>query len=56
MTLRIWENMPYARIARIVGCTEATVRSHMHLGLKALRSVLAPRLGGQHITGDPRPI
>ena len=56
VTLRIWENMPYARIARIVGCTEATVRSHMHLGLKALRSVLAPRLGGQHITGDPRPI
>jgi RNA polymerase sigma-70 factor (ECF subfamily) len=43
--LRIWEKMPYARIAPIVGCTEATVRSHMHLGLAALRQTLTPRLG-----------
>ena len=35
--LRIWEEMPYARIAEIVGCTEGTVRSHMHHGLVALR-------------------
>jgi RNA polymerase sigma-70 factor, ECF subfamily len=53
VTLRIWENMPYPRIARIVGCTEATVRSHMHLGLRSLREILEPRLDG-HITGDQR--
>jgi RNA polymerase sigma-70 factor, ECF subfamily len=55
VTLRIWESMPYPRIARIVGCSEATVRSHMHLGLRALRTILEPRLGG-HITGEPRQI
>jgi RNA polymerase sigma-70 factor (ECF subfamily) len=43
--LRIWQNLPYARIAPIVGCSVATVRSHMHLGLAALREALAPRLG-----------
>ncbi len=40
VTLRIWENMPYPRIASIVGCTEATARSHMHLGLAGLRRLL----------------
>ena len=35
--LRIWEELPYARIAEVVGCTEGTVRSHMHHGLVALR-------------------
>ncbi len=45
VTLRIWESMPYPRIARIVGCSEATVRSHMHLGLRTLRQLLEPRFG-----------
>ena len=40
--LRIWEEMPYARIAEIVGCAEGTVRSHMHHGLAALRRHLEP--------------
>jgi RNA polymerase sigma-70 factor, ECF subfamily len=47
VTLRIWENMPYARIAHIIDCSEATARSHMHLGLRELRRVLQPRLGDQ---------
>jgi RNA polymerase sigma-70 factor (ECF subfamily) len=47
VTLRIWENMPYARIATIVDCSEATARSHMHLGLRELRRVLQPQLGEQ---------
>jgi len=54
VTLRIWENMPYPRIARIVGCTETTARSHMHLGLATLRRSLEARLGGSHITGERR--
>jgi RNA polymerase sigma-70 factor (ECF subfamily) len=45
VTLRIWEGMPYDRIADVVDCTEATVRSHMHHGLAALRKKLGPRLG-----------
>ncbi len=54
VSLRIWENMPYPHIARIVGCTEATARSHMHLGLANLRRSLEARLGESHITGEPR--
>jgi RNA polymerase sigma-70 factor (ECF subfamily) len=42
VVLRIWEGLPYARIAEIVGRTEATVRSHMHHGLTSLRQVLQP--------------
>lgn len=52
VSLRVWENMSYPRIARIVGCTEATARSHMHLGLVALRRVLRPQLGGTRFTGE----
>ena len=44
VVLRIWEGMSYAEIAETVGRTEATVRSHMHHGLAALRKYLAPRL------------
>src|SRR5262249_6938021 len=55
VTLRIWENMPYPRIARIVGCTETTARSHMHLGLATLRRSLEARLGEGHITRERRP-
>ena len=40
VVLRIWEGLPYDRIAEIVGRTESTVRSHMHHGLAALRKNL----------------
>jgi len=40
VTLRVWESLSYARIAEIVECSEATVRSHMHHGLAALRKHL----------------
>jgi RNA polymerase sigma-70 factor (ECF subfamily) len=43
--LRVWDDLPYASIAEVVGCTEGTVRSHMHHGLLALRRALAPRFG-----------
>jgi RNA polymerase sigma-70 factor (ECF subfamily) len=42
VVLRIWEGLSYARIAQIVGRTEATVRSHMHHGLNSLRRTLGP--------------
>lgn len=44
VTLRIWEGLSYARIAQIAGGTEATVRSHMHHGLVALRKRLGSLL------------
>jgi RNA polymerase sigma-70 factor (ECF subfamily) len=44
LTLRVWEGLSYARIAEIVECSEATVRSHMHHGLAALRKHLEHKL------------
>jgi len=44
VALRIWEGLSYAEIARMVGRTEATVRSNMHHGLAALRKALEPYL------------
>ena len=45
VVLRVWQGMSYAEIAETVGRTEATVRSHMHHGLAAMRKYLEPRLG-----------
>jgi RNA polymerase sigma-70 factor (ECF subfamily) len=42
VVMRIWEGLSYAEIAQITGRTEATVRSNMHHGLAALRTVMAP--------------
>jgi RNA polymerase sigma-70 factor (ECF subfamily) len=52
VVLRVWEGLPYARIAEIVDATEATVRSHMHHGLAALRKYLEPRLGLSRTSGQ----
>lgn len=40
VVLRFWEDMPYAEIANLLGCEEATARSHMHHGLAAIRRML----------------
>jgi RNA polymerase sigma-70 factor (ECF subfamily) len=44
VTLRIWDELPYSQIAEIIGCTEATARSHMHHALTALRRHLEPQV------------
>lgn len=44
VVLRVWNGLSYGEIAELVGTTEATVRSHMHRGLAALRERLEPRL------------
>lgn len=40
-TLRYFEDMPTSRIARTLGCSESTVRVHLHRALLALREGLA---------------
>jgi len=45
VVLRIWQGMPYAEIAEVVGRAESTVRANMHHGLAAIRKYLEPRLG-----------
>jgi RNA polymerase sigma-70 factor (ECF subfamily) len=52
VALRIWQGLPYARIAEAVGCTEGTVRSHMHHGLLALREALQPLVEAQALPGE----
>lgn len=44
VVLRIWNDLPYAEIAEIVGRTESTVRSHMFHALTTMRRALEPRL------------
>ena len=44
VVLRVWNGLSYGEIAEIAGCTESTVRSHMHHALGALRKHLEPRM------------
>ena len=44
VVLRLWQQLSYAEIAGVLDCTQATVRSHMHLGLCTLRKYLEPRM------------
>jgi RNA polymerase sigma-70 factor (ECF subfamily) len=37
LVLRHWNRLPFAEIARVIDCSEATVRSHLHHALKRLR-------------------
>jgi RNA polymerase sigma-70 factor (sigma-E family) len=41
LVLRFLEDLPAAEVARIVGCTEGTVRSQTHHALARMRAVLA---------------
>lgn len=40
VVLRFYEDLDYPEIARVLGVAEATVRSHVHRGLAALREQL----------------
>jgi RNA polymerase sigma factor (sigma-70 family) len=40
IVLRFYEDMPDDRIAEILGCRQATVRSAIHRGLRSLRRVI----------------
>nr|WP_281380022.1 SigE family RNA polymerase sigma factor [Nocardioides ginsengisegetis] len=40
LVLRFYEDVPDQEIAQLIGCTQATVRSHASHGLAALRALL----------------
>jgi RNA polymerase sigma-70 factor (ECF subfamily) len=42
LILQAQEGLPTAEIAAVLGCSEATVRVHVHRGLRALRRMLGP--------------
>lgn len=44
VVLRVWQGMSYAAIADLLAVSEATVRSHMHHALVALRKRLEPHV------------
>jgi RNA polymerase sigma-70 factor (ECF subfamily) len=46
LILQAHEGLPTAEIAAVLGCSEATVRVHIHRGLRALRRRLAPERPG----------
>jgi RNA polymerase sigma-70 factor (ECF subfamily) len=47
VVLRIWQGLGYSDIAKQLGCTEGTVRSHMHHALAALHDTLQPLAAAQ---------
>lgn len=50
VVLRVWQGLPYGRIAEIVDCSEGTVRSHMHHALASLRTTLEPLVGSRALS------
>jgi RNA polymerase sigma-70 factor (ECF subfamily) len=49
--LRVWDDLAYGDIATVVGCSEGTVRSHMHHGLLEVVSEVS---AAHHQRGRPR--
>lgn len=45
VVLRYYEDLPDARIAAILGCSESTVRSQIHRALTAMRNALTEEAG-----------
>jgi RNA polymerase sigma-70 factor (sigma-E family) len=44
LVLRYFEDLPEAEVARLLGCSAGTVKTHTHRGLRALRTALGPDL------------
>jgi RNA polymerase sigma-70 factor (sigma-E family) len=44
LVLRYFEDLPEADVARLLGCSAGTVKTHTHRGLRALRHALGPGL------------
>jgi RNA polymerase sigma factor (sigma-70 family) len=46
VVLRVYQDLPYADIARIMGCAEGTVKATMFAAFGKLRTALAPHAVG----------
>lgn len=44
LVLRYFEDLPEADVARLLGCSPGTVKTHTHRGLRALRTALGADL------------
>jgi DNA-directed RNA polymerase specialized sigma24 family protein len=47
VVLRVYQDLPYAEIARIMGCAEGTVKATMFAAFGKLRTTLAPHAMGR---------
>ncbi|HXF82680.1 MAG TPA: sigma-70 family RNA polymerase sigma factor [bacterium] len=47
VVLRVYQDLPYAEIARIMGCAEGTVKATMFAAFGKLRRALAPYVRGE---------
>lgn len=47
MQLRLYQDLPYAEIARIMGCAEGTVKATMFAAMAKLRKSLAPYVSSE---------
>ena len=45
VVLRVYQDLPYADIARVMGCAEGTVKATMFAAVGKLRKALAPYVG-----------
>lgn len=45
VVLRYWEDLPISEVARLLGCSEGTVKSQSAKGLAALRQMVAAKHG-----------
>jgi RNA polymerase sigma-70 factor, ECF subfamily len=44
VVLRVYQDLPYADIARVMGCAEGTVKATMFAAFRKLRTALAPHV------------
>jgi RNA polymerase sigma factor (sigma-70 family) len=54
LVLRYFDDLPEASIAKILGCSAGTVKTHAHRGLRALRATLGD-LESFTVNGTARP-
>lgn len=52
VVLRLYQDLPYAEIGRIMGCAEGTVKATMFAALAKLRKSLAPYVGASAPTRE----
>jgi RNA polymerase sigma-70 factor (sigma-E family) len=53
LVLRYFADLPEAEVARILGCSTGTIKTHAHRGLRALRDQLAGELPAHAVNETP---
>ena len=54
LVLRYFEDLPEAEVARLLGCSAGSVKTHAHRGLRALRAQLGGEWPGREVNQAPQ--